>query len=282
MHDAGIRGRRVAIIAVCRTPLCRSGSVLKDVSAVELAQHATIELLMRSGLNEKDVDEMFFGQVVSSVQVPNLAQEVSLLPQFPASIPASSVNRACASANSAISMGADQIAQGHADVVIAGGSESLSDIPELHSRRFADTPVALSRARSLGERLKLISRVRPRDLVPVTPAIAEPSTGESMGESAEKMAKLNGITRQVQDEFAPVFTQAGAVDRDNAVRPDTSLDKMAKLKPVFDRRHGSVTAANASPLTDGGSAVLLIAEEAARTLGYQAQILIRVNGQLSH
>ena len=96
------------------------------------------------------------------------------------------------------------------------------------------------------------------------------------------MAKLNGITRQVQDKFAPVFTQAGAVDRDNAVRPDTSLDKMAKLKPVFDRRHGSVTAANASPLTDGGSAVLLIAEEAARTLGYQAQILIRVNGQLSH
>ena len=99
MHDAGIRGRRVAIIAVCRTPFCRSGSGLKDGSAVELAQHATVELLMRSGLNEKDVDEMFFGQVVSSVQVPNLAQEVSLLPQFPASIPASSVNRACASAS---------------------------------------------------------------------------------------------------------------------------------------------------------------------------------------
>ena len=289
-------GRRVAVVAGCRTPFCRSGGALKDVSGVELAQRATVELLARTGLKGKDVDEMFFGQVVADVQAPNLAREVSLLPQFPPSIPASSVNRACASANSAISMGADQIANGYADVVIAGGAESLSAVPVLHSRRLADTLVALSRARSLGERLKLVAGIRPKDLVPITPAIAEPSTGESMGESAEKMAKLNGITRRAQDEFAlrshelaaagtedgrltaeiaPVFGARGAIDRDDGIRPDTSLEKMARLKPAFDRKHGSVTAANASPLTDGGSAVLLMAEEAARALGYQIRILIR-------
>jgi len=294
IHAPG--GRRVAVVAGCRTPFCRSGSALKDVSAIELAQRATVELLARTNLDGKHVDEMFFGQVVADVKAPNLAREVSLLPQFPASIPAASVNRACASANSAISMGADQIANGYADVVIAGGAESLSAVPVLHSRRLADTLVALSRARNMSERLKLISSIRPKDLVPVTPAIAEPSTGESMGQSAEKMAKRNGITRQAQDEFAlrshqlaaagtedgrltaeiaPVFAKNGAIDRDNGVRADTSLEKMAKLKPAFDRKHGSVTAANASPLTDGGSAVLLMAEEAARALGYPPRILIR-------
>jgi len=294
---ASTNGNRVAIIAGCRTPFCRAGSELKSFSAVDLARHATVELLHRAELDGKLVDEMYFGQVVASPLAPNLAREVSLLPQFPRTIPAVTVNRACASANTAVGQAHDQIALGHARVVIAGGAECLSDIPILHSRRFSDILVAASRAKSLAERLRLLAQVRPRDLIPVTPAIAEPSTGETMGQSAEKMAKINGITREAQDRFAlrshqlafagmqdgrllqeiaPVFSPTGtAVTADNGIRGDTTWEKMASLKPAFDKRYGTVTAANASPLTDGGSAVLLMSDETARSLGYQPLAYIR-------
>lgn len=290
-------GKLVAVVAGCRTPFCRSGSDLKDLSAVDLARHAVVELLHRANLDGDVVDEMFFGQVVASPLAPNLAREVSLLPQFPRSIPAATVNRACASANTAIALAHDQIALGHARVAIAGGAESLSDIPVLHSRRFADTLVNLSRAKSMGQRVALIARIRPRDLVPVAPAIAEPSTGKTMGQSAEKMAKENGITRTAQDEvalrshqralagtedgrltaeIAPVFRPgADPVARDNGIRGDTTAEKLAALKPVFDRRYGTVTAGNSSPLTDGAAAVLLMSEDAARALGYEPLAFIR-------
>jgi acetyl-CoA acyltransferase len=290
-------GRRAAIVGGCRTPFCKAGTVLKQFSAVELARLATVELVHRCELDGAAVDEMYFGQVIASPLAPNLAREVSLLPQFPAHVAAASVNRACASAGTAIAIGSDQIAAGRASVVIAGGAESLSDIPILHSRRFSDTLIALNRARSLGARLKLIAGIRPRDLVPVTPAIAEPSTGETMGQSAEKMAKMNGIARADQDawalrshrlahagtqdgrlaaEVAPVFpADAEPVSTDNGIRGDTTLDQMAKLPPVFDRKYGTVTAANASPLTDGAAAVLLMSEERALALGYEPLAFIR-------
>jgi acetyl-CoA acyltransferase len=289
-------GRRVAIIGGCRTPFCRAGTTFNRVSAVDLARHATVELLARTEIAGKDVDLVVMGQVVQSPLAPNLAREVSLLPQFPRTVPAYSVNEACASANQAITDAADQIALGHADVVIAGGAESLSNVPILLGKRLSDTLVALARAKTLGERLRLIARVRPRDLAPVAPAIAEPSTGLTMGQSAEKMAKENGIARAEQDgwalrshqlahagthdgrlaaEIAP-FTAAGAVvDDDNGVRPDANLEQMARLSPAFDRQYGTVTAANASPLTDGASAVLLMAEESARALGYTPLAYIR-------
>lgn len=291
-------GRRVAIVAGVRTPFCKAGTQLKRFTAVELAKTATVELVHRAELDGAKVDEMCFGQVVASPLAPNLAREVSLLPQFPKHIAAASVNRACASANTAISQAHDQIALGHANVVIAGGAESLSHIPILHSPGFSEMLVGVSKAKSLSDRLKILSRFRPRDLVPVTPAIAEPSTGETMGESAEKMAKLNGISREAQDEFAyrshrlahagsedgrltaeivPVFAEDGGVPvtRDNGIRPDTSVAQLATLKPVFDRRYGSVTAGNASPLTDGAAAVLLMSEDAARALGYEPLAYIR-------
>ncbi|GBD32041.1 3-ketoacyl-CoA thiolase [bacterium HR33] len=289
--------QRVAVVAGCRTPFCKAGTELRNLSAVDLARHATVELLHRANLDGHEVDEMYFGQVVASPLAPNLAREVSLLPQFPRTIPAATINRACASANTAIAQAHDQIALGHARVVIAGGAESLSDIPVLHSRRFADTLIAFNRAKTLGERLRLLARIRPKDLVPVAPAIAEPSTGETMGESAEKMAKLNGISREAQDEFAlrshrlalagtedgrllheiaPILTPEGKViDRDNGIRADTSLEKLRALKPVFDRRYGTVTAGNSSPLTDGASALLLMSEEAAKALGYEPLAYIR-------
>ncbi len=285
------------MVAGCRSPFCRAGTLLKDVSAVDLARHTVVELIHRANLTGQEVDEVYFGQVVPSPLIPNLAREVSLLPQFPASIPAASVNRACASANGAIVLGHDQIAVGHADVVIAGGAESLSDVPVLHSKRFAELLVGLSKARTNRQRLKLVSAIRPKDLIPVAPAIAEPSTGESMGQSAEKMAKLNGIGRQAQDEYAlrshqlahagtsdgrlaaeiaPFFTEFGeVVTRDNGIRPDSTLEQMAKLKPVFDKRYGTVTAANASPLTDGAAAVVLMGEDVARSLGFEPLALIR-------
>jgi acetyl-CoA acyltransferase len=297
MHDAP-NSRRVAVVAGCRTPFCRSGTVLKDMSAVDLARSAVVELVHRASLDGRNVDEMYFGQVVASPLAPNLAREVSLLPQFPKHIPAASVNRACASANTAIAQGHDQITLGHADVVIAGGAESLSDIPILHSRRFSDMLIGFSKAKRTGDRLKLLSSFRPKDLVPVTPAIAEPSTGETMGQSAEKMAKLNGITREAQDDFAlrshrlahagtedgrllaeivPIFPPdgGGPVTRDNGVRADTSLERMSQLRPVFDRKYGTVTAANSSPLTDGAAAVILMSEDAARALGYEPLAFIR-------
>src|SRR5205809_2593837 len=195
-------GRRVAVIAGCRTPFCRSGTVLKDARAVDLARFVARELLERTNQDGADVNAVIFGQVVPSALVPNVAREVSLLPQFPKEIPAYTLNRACASSNQAVSSAHDQIALGNANIIIAGGAEALSDIPILASRRLADILVEASKARSLGARVRTFAKIRPRDLVPVAPAIAEPSTGESMGQSAEKMAKENGITRDAQDSWA--------------------------------------------------------------------------------
>lgn len=292
-----LSGRRVAIVGGVRTPFAKSGTDLKDVPAVALARHAAKELLYRTDFPGAEVDEVVFGQVVPSVLTPNVAREVSLLPQFPRTIPAYSLNRACASAAQAVTAGADQIVLDHADAVIAGGVESLSDIPILHSRRFSEILVRASKAKSLGQRLAALAAIRPRDLVPVTPAIAEPSTGESMGQSAEKMAKENRISREGQDRLALMSHQRaahgtgsgiltgeivpwldgrnGPITSDNGIRADTSLEALAKLRPVFDRRYGTVTAGNASPLTDGAAAVLLMESSKASSMGYRSLALIR-------
>ena len=294
-----ITGRRVAIVAGVRTPFAKSGTILKDVPAVQLARYAAKELLYRTEIDGREIDQVIMGQVVPSVLVPNVAREVSLLPQLPPGVPAYSLNRACASAAQAITNAADQIAMAHADTILAGGVESLSDIPVLHSRRFSQILVEAGRAKTVGGRLAAFGRLRPRDLVPVTPAIAEPSTGESMGQSAEKMAKENGITREDQDriaamshhraaagtadgrltsEIVPWFGGAGmdiVVTSDNGIRPDTSVEALAQLKPVFDRRYGSVAAGNSSPLTDGAAVVLLMAEEKAHALGYEPLAFLR-------
>jgi acetyl-CoA acyltransferase len=292
-------GRRVAIVGGCRTPFAKAGTALRDLTAVDLAKLATRELLARTEVAPATVDQVVFGQVLSSVLAPNVAREVSLLPHFPRTIPAYTLNRACASSGQAIADAHDLIALGQADVVIAGGTESLSDIPVLHSRRLSALLVEAAKAKSLGARLRVLVRARPRDLVPVTPAIAEPSTGLTMGQSAEKMAKENGITREEQDRFAlrshqlaaagtadgrlpaeiaPVFVPPRfdtIVSADNGIRVDTSLEQLARLRPVFDRHHGTVTAGNASPLTDGAAAVLVMSEDAARAAGYAPLALIR-------
>jgi acetyl-CoA acyltransferase len=174
-------GRRVAVVAGVRTPFARSGTVFKSLSAIELGKLCVNELLQRSNLSGTEVEALIFGTVVPNVLAPNIAREVSLMPMLPKGVQAYSVSRACASANQAITDAADQIALGHHDVIIAGGAESLSNVPVLHSRGFADALVAASRAKSLTGRIGALSRIRPRDLVPITPAIAEPTTGETMG-----------------------------------------------------------------------------------------------------
>jgi acetyl-CoA acyltransferase len=292
-------GRRVAIVAGVRTPFAKAGTAFKSISAIDLGKLCVAELLQRTNLDGKEVQSLVFGTVVPSVLAPNIAREVSLLPLLPKGVESYSVSRACASANQAITDAADQIALGHHDVAIAGGSESLSNIPVLHSQGFAETLVLASKAKSLPARLRVLSRLRPKDFIPITPAIAEPSTGETMGQSAEKMAKLNAISREEQDHFAlrshrlasagtadgrltaeimPVYVPPkfeSVLTSDNGIREDTSYEQLAALKPVFDRKYGSVTAGNSSPLTDGGACVLLMSEEKAKALGYTPLGIIR-------
>jgi acetyl-CoA acyltransferase len=224
---------------------------------------------------------------------------VALRLPMPKTVPAHTVNRACASANEAIAQVASAILMGHVETGIAGGAESLSDVPILHSRRMAQALVDAQKARSLGARLAIFSRLRPRDLVPQSPAIAEPSTGLTMGQSAEKMAKENAVSREEQDRIALASHRnaSRAVDEgrlapelcavhvppsyettvtvDNLVRKDTSLEALAALPPVFDRRYGTVTAGNTSPLTDGAAAVLLMSEEKARAEGREPVAFVK-------
>jgi acetyl-CoA acyltransferase len=294
-----MHGRRVAIIAGVRTPFARAGTVFKGLSAIDLGKRCVAELIQRTNVDPELVEAIVYGTVVQSVLAPNIAREISLMPVLPRGCEAYTVSRACASANQAITDAADQIALGHHDVVIAGGAESLSNVPILHSRGMSDKLVALSKAKSPGQQLRILGSIRPRDFVPITPAIAEPSTGETMGQSAEKMAKLNRIAREDQDQFAlrshrlaAVGTEDGrltaeigpvwvppryetSLASDNGIRVDSSIEQLRALKPVFDKQYGSVTAGNSSPLTDGASAVLLMSGDRARQLGYHPLAYIR-------
>ena len=281
---------KTAIIAGCRTPFVRSGTHFSRLTAIDLGRHAVTELLARSEVPPDAVDHLVYGTVVHDPQAPNIAREVGLS-TLPTNVPAVTVSRACASANQAISDGVNLIESGNAGVVVAGGAECLSRIPILVSDRLSRTLVAASRAKSLGARIRTFARTRPKDLVPVAPAIAEYSTGETMGQAAERMAKENGIGREDQDrwalgshmkahagtedgritaEIAPLYVPPKyetTVEKDNGIRPDTSMEALSALRPVFDREFGSVTAGSSSPLTDGASAVLLMSPERAKDLG---------------
>jgi acetyl-CoA acyltransferase len=282
---------RVAVVRGLRTPFAKSGTQYARLSALDLGKIVVAELIERAGINPKDIQELVFGNVIPSVKAPNIARELILGTGLPRKIPGYTVSKACASANQSITSGADLIFRGYADTVVAGGSESLSDIPILFSKNFSDALVGASKQKSAMGKLGQFSRIRFKDLAPDAPAIAESTTGLSMGESAEKMAKENGITREAQDRFAlqshsraAAATESGRfkdevmtvvvppkyeniVDADNLIRADTSLESLSKLRPVFDRKYGTITAGNASPLTDGAAAVVLMAEEKAKSLG---------------
>jgi len=292
-------GRRVAIVAGVRTPFARANGILARMSALDLGVAVVSELLARSEVPRDEVDLLVFGQVIPSLTAPNIAREVALSTALPRSVDAYSVSRACATSIQAMTDVADQIALGHADVGIAGGAESLSNIPFSVSPRLAEALVRASKAKDIPSRLRSFAEVSIKDLVPVPPTLKERTTGMTMGESAEKMARENGISREAQDRFAkrshdraakawdegkyddevmhlpvpPTYDQVAKVD--DFIRRDTSLEKMASLPPVFDREYGTITAANSSGLTDGASALLLMSEEKARALGYEPLGYIR-------
>lgn len=293
------RQRRAAIVAGWRTPFVRAGTDFAQLDVLDLARAITVELVLRTGLDPDSVDHVIYGNVVRPVQYTNLARELVLAAGLPRSTPADTVTLACASACQAITDATNLIERGYADVVIAGGVETLSNIPIALSPPLSRALVAASQARSLGARLRSFTGLGLADLPPVAPGITETSTGLSMGQSAELMAKLNGISRADQDawalashrkaaaawddgrlaqEVAPVYvvTNGGrAVTSDNHIRRDTSADKLAQLKPVFDRHYGTVTAGNSSPLTDGAASVLLMSAERAAELGFTPKAFVR-------
>lgn len=292
-RSTGGAPRRVAVVAGLRTPFVRANGTFGNLSALELGKAVVRELVARTSLDREAIELVVFGQVVPSVSAPNIAREIVLGTGLPPETDAWSVSRACATSVQSLASAADQIALGHVDIAIAGGAECLSDIPITVSRPMADALVAASRAKDVAGKLRSFAHLSARDLLPIAPALKEPSTGLTMGESAEKMAQENGISREAQDRFArrsheraaaawksgrydqevmhvpvpPRYTTTA--DRDDYVRSEVALEKMAQLRPVFDRRYGTITAANSSGLTDGASALLLMSEEKARALGYE-------------
>jgi acetyl-CoA acyltransferase len=291
MNGSSPPGRRAAVVAGLRTPFVKAGTDFRDLSAVDLGALVVNELVVRSGIAPKEFDSVVFGQVVPSPTVTLIGREMVLRTQLPRSVQAHTVARACATSIQTTTDAADQIALGHSDCAVSGGAESISDAPIFASRPLAQALVEASRARSLGEKVKVLSRLRPKDLAPIPPALREPTTGLTMGESAEIMAQKNGISREAQDALsyeshrrASAAWESGKFDaevmhvplpadyarisrKDNVVRADTTREALAQLKPVFDRRYGSITAGNASPLTDGAAALVLMSEEKARSLG---------------
>src|SRR5688572_13041783 len=285
--------RRVAIIAGLRTPFTKQGSDFKNLTALDLGRAVVAELLERVGVKPQEIEQVVYGQVIPSLAAPNIAREVVLGVGLPRTVDAFSVSRACATSYQSTVNVAQSILDGSIQMGIAGGADSASDIPMTVSKKLSAALARASRARSLGERLSAFGGISIADLMPIPPALKEPSTGLTMGEGAEKMAKDNGIARDKQDEFAhqshvraaaawadgkfadEVMTfyvppKFSATIEDNLVRKDSSLEAYAKLKPVFDRRHGTVTAGNSSPLTDGASALLLASEEKQKALGLPA------------
>lgn len=293
MRDNSETGRRIAFVAGCRTPFAKAGGFLADETSLDLARLVIGELLQRAELNAAEVDQVVLGTVVPNLRAPNLAREATLSCGMPASTDAFTVSRACASANQAIVSAAEAIGSGHAKVVIAGGTESLSNVPIAVSKRLSRALVSATRAKKLARKVKAFGGLRLKDLVPVPPALAEFSTGLTMGASAEKMAKDNGIGREEQDRFAARSHElaAAATDdgrlpaelvraysppryrtslhEDDGIRRDTDVRSLASLPPVFDKRYGTLTAGNSSPLTDGAGALLMMREDNAKARGYE-------------
>lgn len=286
------KGDRIAIVSGLRTPFARQSSAFRGIPALELGTMVVNELLARTPMAASEVQQLVFGQVVQMPTAPNIAREIVLASTLPVHTDAYSVTRACATSFQAVSSLAESMLAGQVEVGIAGGADSSSVLPIGVSKRLAEALLELSKAKSLRAKLAIIRRLRAKDLAPVPPAVAEYSTGLSMGQTAEQMAKSHGISRQAQDKLAhrshQLATEAwqqgrltnqvmatytppfkAAFEQDNNIRTESNLADYTKLKPAFDKRHGTVTAATSTPLTDGAAAILMMTESRAKALGLE-------------
>jgi len=291
-------GERIAIVAGLRTPFARQSTEFGDVPAVDLGKMVVSELLTRADVDPALIDQVVFGQVVQMPEAPNIAREIVLGTGMNVNTDAYSVTRACATSFQAAANVAESIMSGTIDIGIAGGADSSSVLPIGVSKKLAASLLSLSKARKAGQKLSILSKLSFKDLLPVPPAVAEYSTGISMGQTAEQMAKTHGITREEQDALAhrshSLAAKAWAegkvrdevmtafpypykkwIDTDNNIRTDSTPEGYAKLRPAFDRKYGSVTAANSTPLTDGAAAVLMMREGKAKELGLDVLGYIR-------
>ena len=283
---------RLVIVDGIRTPFCKAGTELAALGADELGRIAVNALLTHTGLDPALVDEVIFGCVAQPMDAANVARVIALRAGIPESVPASTVQRNCASGCEAVTLAQEKLSAGRGSIFIVGGAESMSNIPLLFKQSTAQKFGRLARARNLGQRLQSLCRFRPSDFQPrvgLLLGLSDPVCGLNMGETAEVLAREFAITREEQDGFAleshrravaarakhaaeicPAFLplKAAAVTHDNGPRGNQSHEALAKLKPAFDRRTGTVTAGNASQITDGAVALLVMSESRAAQLGF--------------
>jgi acetyl-CoA acyltransferase len=285
-------GDRIAIVAGLRTPFAKMATYFHGVPAVDLGKMVVNEMMLRNDIDPTWIEQVVYGQVVQMPEAPNIAREIVLGTGMGVSTDAYSVSRACATSFQSTVNIAESMLVGNIDVGIAGGADSTSVSPIGVSKNLARALVDLQKAKTFGQKFNIFKKLGLKDLMPVPPAVAEYSTGLSMGQTAEQMAKSHNISRADQDALAhrshslaaknwedgnldqEVMTAyaepyKGALARDNNIRFDSKLESYAKLRPVFDKKYGTVTAATATPLTDGASAVVMMTESRAKALGYQ-------------
>lgn len=279
---------RVAVISGLRTPFLKIATGFRTVPSRVLSSYLVSELVARSGVDKNEIEKLVFGQVVMSPDAPNLGREVVMGSSLPVHTDAYSVSRACASSYQSAADVASAIQLGQISVGIAGGCDVMSQPPISFNKKMTEAMVKMSYHK--GSKMAAFKGIKFKDLMPSQPAIKEPSSDLTMGQAAEKMAKENAISREDQDALAHrshinaaraweqgwfdqqvmnVVMQPSyeSINQDNIYRSDSDLDRYAKLKPVFDRENGTVTAATSSPLTDGASAILLMSETRAKSLG---------------
>ncbi len=285
-----MKDKKIVLIEGCRTPFLRSGTDYMDLMSYQLGQYAIKGLLRKTGLDPKQVDTVIMGTVISNIKTSNVAREAALSAGIPESAYCHTVTMACISANRAIANGINELRLGHADVVIAGGTDSTSDTPIGYSKDMRKKLFKAQKLKGIGDMLKFAISLRPSDFVPDKPAVAEFSTNRTMGQDCEIMVSKFAVGRKEQDEFTVRSHQFAAeaaekgwlsdemtevalppkfapIKTDNGIRKDTTMAKISKLRPAFDKQNGSLTAANSSFLTDGAAVVLLMTEDKAKELG---------------
>lgn len=285
-----MKGEKVVLIDGNRTPFLKSGGAYIDLMSYQLGKHAISGLLAKTGIDPQEIDGVIMGTVISNLRTSNVARESAIAAGVPSATPCHTVAQACISANRAIATAVLEISAGIAEVMIAGGVDNTSDTPITFKKGMQKKLFGAQKLKTTGQFIKFATTLRPSDFAPDRPKVAEYSTGRVMGEDCDIMAARFGVTREAQDEFAVRSHQKAAsaweagylskevsevqlppkfksISRDDGVRGDSTVEKVGKLRPAFDRKFGTLTAANSSFLSDGAAAVLLMSERKAIALG---------------